>query len=225
MEARRLYVAAGQRWSVRAGESRKRPGRSTRRLATLVSAVVGVLILAAACSPEATHRMLTFFYDGVPPLDADLPQPDLTMPGDALATAASEPPKRVKPKTALYSHPAYKEHRCEGCHDLEGGLLKTARQGLCRSCHPDKPPKKKFVHGPVAVNGCLACHRYHKSPYPKILITDAQSLCFLCHVTEELTTDEHHATMEEERCIDCHDAHGGDDRFFLIRKPETVGAS
>jgi predicted CXXCH cytochrome family protein len=77
----------------------------------------------------------------------------------------------------------------------------------------------------VAVNGCLACHRYHKSLYPGVLITDAQSLCYRCHVTKELTIDEHHATMEEERCIDCHDAHGGDDRYFLLPKAKAVGPS
>ena len=169
--------------------------------------------------------MLTFFYDGVPPLDADLPQPEVEIQEDLLAAATGEPPERVEPKAMSYSHPAYREHRCSGCHDTEGSLLQTPRQGLCRSCHPDKPPKKKFVHGPVAVNGCLACHRYHKSQYPRVLITDAQSLCFLCHVMEELITDKHHATMNEERCIACHDAHGGDDRFFLIPKPETVDSS
>ena len=93
------------------------------------------------------------------------------------------------------------------------------------TCHADNPKKKKYTHGPMAVNDCLACHHYHKSAHPKVLVADAQTVCFHCHETEELRTDEHHATIEKERCIDCHDAHGGDDRFFLIKKEEAVDSS
>jgi predicted CXXCH cytochrome family protein len=188
--------------------------------------MAGLSLTAATCSPERTHRVLVFLYDGVPPLGAGMGEASSESPDAATAAEADQPSAARKPKQILYHHPAYLANECGGCHDVDGAtLLKTVRQGLCQMCHPDNPPKKKFVHGPVAVNGCLACHRYHKSQYPKVLVTDAQSLCFRCHVTEELILDEHHATIGEERCIDCHDAHGGDDRYFLLPKAKMGGSS
>jgi len=182
-----------------------------------------MLLIVGACTAEAKHEWLVYFIDGVPPMGLDLTGPG-AQPSDVdVGPSDLAPPKSVKRKPRYYHHPAYFENRCSGCHASDyGDLVMTPREGLCSSCHPDKPPKTKFVHGPVAVNGCLACHRYHKSPYPKVLIADAQELCFHCHEMSELRTDEHHATMETERCIDCHDSHGGDDRFFLIKKPEAV---
>jgi predicted CXXCH cytochrome family protein len=182
--------------------------------------------VAAACSPETKYRTLVFFFDGVPPLDAGIAELGGETSETLPAAETLESPQRVEAAKRFYNHPPYWENRCAGCHDVDdGGLLKTAREGLCQMCHPEKPAKKKYVHGPVAVNGCIACHLYHKALYPKVLIADAQDLCFHCHVSEELRTDEHHETIETERCIDCHDAHGGDDRFFLIRKEEPVDSS
>lgn len=218
MGSRRPHTSSTYRPISRSGEHRNRTRATGERAPILLILLPGLLIMAAACSREATHRVLTFLYDGVPPLDAGLPLPEVEMSEASAEATEDEQAGRGKSKRqAFYSHPAYRNNLCGGCHDVDRGrLLKTAREGLCQTCHPDKPPKRKFVHGPVATNGCLACHLYHKSRYPKVLITDAQSLCFRCHVNEELTTDKHHATIKEERCVDCHDAHGGDDRFFLL---------
>ena len=193
-------------------------------IAPVLLVTLTLLFTAAACSREVRHRVLTFFYDGVPHLDAGPAEPDAGTAESSEVTAEGEPGSRAKRGKKFYNHPAYWKNLCGECHEGDGGgLLKTAREGLCQTCHPDNPPRKKFVHGPVAVNGCLACHLYHRSEYPKVLVTDAQTLCYQCHVEEELITDKHHATIEEKRCIDCHDAHGGDDRFFLL--PEAAAAA
>jgi len=214
MEGHRAYTPAEPRSPNGSGERCPRPGRGTGRLvihpvtwlATLVP--MAVLLVAGSCSQEVTHRVLTFLYDGVPPLEAGTAQPDIDAAATAATVGAEGGARGGEVKPTSYSHPAYRKNLCGGCHDVDGGkLLKTAREGLCQTCHPDKPAKK---------NGCLACHHFHKAPYPKVLIADAQSLCFRCHVMEELATDKHHATIKEERCIVCHDAHGGDDRFFLL---------
>ncbi len=217
MGARRPDTSDAHRLPGQLDESHTHPRRVASRLLMLSVTAVAVVVTTAACSRVLTHRVLSFLYDGVPPLESGIPQPEVEVSEASAEVVEGEPSGRREVLKKFYSHPAYRNNLCGGCHDAKGGrLLKTARQGLCQTCHPDKPAKKKFVHGPVAVNGCLACHRYHKSMYPKVLITDAQSLCYSCHVTEELVTDKHHATIEEKRCIDCHDAHGGDDRFFLL---------
>jgi len=190
---------------------------------TSVIFVATALLLAAACSYEQGHQILTFFFDGVPPLKTEGSLVTAPEGPGGLQPGTGEPGAGAEAGKVYYNHPAYQQNRCGECHDAERGVLvKTAREGLCLTCHPEKPGKKKFSHGPMAVNGCLACHRYHRSQYPKVLVTDAQTLCFQCHEMGELRTDAHHATMQTERCIVCHDAHGGDDRFFLIKKEGAV---
>ena len=192
----------------------------TRYAAVFVATAATVVAATTACSKEAAHRMLVFFYDGVPPLDARLPDAGAESGQAADGGDAVEPSAGAVAAPIMYLHPAYRESRCGGCHVAEGGgLLKTAREGLCLSCHEhtEKPPPTKHVHAPVAMRDCLACHTYHKSRYEKLLFADAQTVCYSCHPTEELITDkEHHETIDEKRCIDCHDAHGGDDPFFLL---------
>ncbi len=222
MDGRRPDQLTGYNRPIRPGESPSSP--AVRRMAVFAAAVGATVVVAAACSPKAGHRALVFFFDGVPPLEAEVAQVEIEILEDPTEGVLG-PPRRVEAVKKFYNHPAYWENRCAGCHEGEGGgLLKTVREGLCQTCHPDKPARKKFVHGPVAVNDCLSCHLYHKSLYPKVLVADAQTLCFHCHETDELRTDEHHKTIEQERCIDCHDAHGGDDRFFLIKKEEKEEA-
>ncbi len=213
MEARRLWQPAARRPASGSTGSRSR----MRRRWLIPAAAALSMLMVVACARETRHRVLSFFYDGVPPLDGGTSVLDVDLPEEA--ATADQRPERVEPVQKFYVHPPWKANRCGECHDVGGGrLLKTAREGLCQSCHPDKPAKKKFVHGPVAVNGCLACHLYHKARYPKVLIADPQTLCFHCHEMDAMRTDEHHATIKEERCIDCHDAHGGDDRYFLLPK-------
>ncbi len=186
-------------------------------------------LFAAACSREARHRVLVFLYDGVPPLDDGLALEPIDVDALADLTPSDGPTLLERTRQQIHYHKVYRENECGGCHDVETGrLLRTVRDGLCQLCHKDKPKKREFVHGPMAVNGCLACHRYHKSLHPKLLRTDEQSICLFCHAGELKIKDEHHATMETKQCVDCHDAHGGDDRFFLIEKlkpdePTTEG--
>ncbi len=198
------------------------PRVRSRSAAAHAATGFAALIAVAACSPEARHGVLVFLYDGVPPLDAADGDDAVDLPGDSASADAGA--QRRRP--TYYTHPHFWENRCGSCHDAGGRLLQTVRQGLCMSCHFQKPEeKKKRYHGPVAVNDCLACHRLHRSRYEKILLADAQTLCTYCHETEELTQDKHHATMDKEPCGKCHDPHGGDDRFFLLPGARTTDSS
>ncbi len=212
----------------------RRSGRGDHRVVWRLVAWLAIAVFAlcgaAACSRETVHRALVFLYDGVPALDGgvDTAAADLgrgVRSSGALPSARGSARTEVRGSSVVYSHPAYRDSRCGGCHvGSGGGLLRSVREGLCRSCHPENPPRKKFTHGPVAIEGCMACHAYHQSRYEKILIADAQTLCYGCHETGALSTDEHHATIEIERCIDCHDPHGGDERYFLLPGAVRDGA-
>jgi predicted CXXCH cytochrome family protein len=184
-----------------------------KRLArTLYLVATGLLVASLACSQTAKHRRLSFFFDGVP-----------APGGPAAAGAAMPPPGAVLPAPTavaarLFAHTPYRENRCGGCHDVDSGqLIRPLDEGLCRTCHAVLIRDLPFLHGPVAVDECTACHHYHHSAYPQLLLDTPVATCLKCHDLADLHNEDYHATIETQSCTDCHDAHGGRDRFFLKR--------
>jgi predicted CXXCH cytochrome family protein len=181
-----------------------------------------VLLAAAAaipaCSEEKRHRVLSFFFDGVP-------EPGATPPPRGYEPLPSRgqrvfaiPPERAVPEVMTFAHEPFRAGDCTGCHQrTTGELLRPVDQGLCQSCHADVPGPATFVHGPVAVRDCLFCHHPHGSTHPAILVDDATRLCLSCHERTDLTGGAHHAEVDLRACIACHDPHAGDDRSFLKR--------
>lgn len=177
-----------------------------------------VFALVVSCAEPTKYRVLTFFFDGVPePGQARLAaetktQTQVLAPGAGEATTQAEPPLRH------FTHPPYRDNRCDGCHDPQSGqLLKPIQEGLCLVCHAKVAAEPKFLHGPVAVNECGLCHHHHESRYAKLLLANPTATCLVCHDRADLTQGEHHADLERQTCVDCHNPHGGSDRFFLKR--------
>jgi predicted CXXCH cytochrome family protein len=187
---------------------------TSRHVYSIVLLSLGVPLMVAACSPATRYRVLSFFFDGVPEPGqpgAETPGPEAPLPeptGEAGAEVAQRP--------RIIAHAPYRENRCRACHDATTGLLvKEVRDGLCLECHPHPADGAPYIHGPLAVNDCVACHDYHASPYPMLLLEDIHTLCFRCHERADLSPDPHDAMTEEQTCLACHDPHGGADRFFL----------
>ncbi|MCB9849866.1 MAG: hypothetical protein H6817_04100 [Phycisphaerales bacterium] len=188
-------------------------GKRARRIALLLLLLVALI---PACSDEATRlRVLRFFFDGVPEPGA------VKQIGYAPIASRSQrsfraPPERQLPEVVAYTHKPYRTGDCAGCHDrTSGGVVSTAQEGLCRTCHPTVPGNMRYVHGPVAVQDCLFCHQPHGSMQPALLVSDATTLCLRCHERGDLTEGSHHDELETTSCSDCHFGHGGDDRYFL----------
>lgn len=102
---------------------------------------------------------------------------------------------------------------CKSCHD-EGARLPVASDNvsaICYRCHNsfDKLP---FVHGPVAMGLCVACHQPHGSANPRLLRIPRQELCTDCH---NQPTTASHREFTGEQCQNCHRPHGSDKHFFL----------
>lgn len=183
-----------------------------RRVIVLVAAASALTGWLAACSPTTKHRVLTFFFDGVPDPDAKpqigYPVVDGAMPG------TTSGPAREKP--AQYPHPPYRTGDCGGCHDAETGqVYMQPNEGLCLRCHAAFTRDFAFVHGPVAVGDCDFCHHHHASAYKHVLRLSPEETCLRCHAMEDLRGGEYHATIDEAICTTCHDPHGGKTRFFL----------
>ena len=170
-----------------------------------------------ACSSAAKHRVLSFFFDGVPEPGVP-PSTDAPAGAEAAFAQAGTPAEGGVSRPIVYSHQPYRDNRCASCHDPRtGGLFRTPQEGLCRTCHGNVPGDAPHVHGPVAVSDCLFCHHPHTSAHPNLLLADATTTCFRCHDRADLIPGSHHAALEQQTCVECHDAHGGRDRFFLKR--------
>lgn len=175
---------------------------------------LGVALLLPACSPSTRYRVLTFLFDGVP-------EPGKPAVGAGAPTVATGPQEsgEAAPRAArlaVVAHAPFRENRCTACHNMNTGqLTKEVRAGLCVDCHASPAKDARYLHGPVAVDDCVACHHFHASPYPKLLLQDAHTVCLRCHRQEDLSAEPHDATVEGQACVVCHDPHGGADRFFL----------
>jgi predicted CXXCH cytochrome family protein len=190
---------------------------SARHLSVILGFGLAALLLVPACSDQTRYRVLCFFFDGVPEPGAKPSRgypPLYGAPGQT--TTSPEGQRAARVPTCI--HTPYRENRCAFCHDASSGLLtRTVQRGLCRECHPAIPGNAPYVHGPVAVTDCLACHEPHTAFYPKLLLKDDPTLCLQCHRSEDLTRGPYHATMGQGPCTECHDPHAGNDPFFLKR--------
>lgn len=192
---------------------------ATRGVPFLPALLLAAAVVVPACSTSTRYRMLTFFFDGVPPPEGEAVPAGQEDGAIGSALSPSEESPRVTERRPLYTHPPFQKNRCDRCHNVkEGKLFKTVEEGLCQMCHTDLPSKMKYVHGPIAVNACLFCHSPHSTPFPKVLHEEARSLCLQCHDEDDVMEGEHHAGIAERGCVECHNPHGGNNRYFLKRE-------
>ncbi len=202
------------RWDgAQAGSARSMAPPKSVLLLAIASAGFGLML---SCSETTRHRVLCFFFDGVPPSGAPriVPDEETPAPGE---TAASRAEALRSRGMIFHLHPPYRQNLCRDCHlPYSRQLLKKLEDGLCRTCHAELV-ETRYVHGPASVDACTFCHHHHRSLHPKMLQTEPSVLCYRCHLADDLTRGSHHETIESQLCFDCHDPHGGDDRFFLKR--------
>lgn len=80
---------------------------------------------------------------------------------------------------------------------------------VCFSCH-EKFQLKKFVHNPVEMGECTACHGPHGSPYKFQLVNQGGDLCFICHDKVLVSKKYVHGPAAVGGCIACHEPHTAD---------------
>jgi predicted CXXCH cytochrome family protein len=175
-----------------------------------------VSMLIVSCEPVQKHRVLTFFFDGVPPLE------------QGTATAAQGPqdpnlevfPAERAPKPAMFVHEPRKN--CEICHSTRQrrGFSRTVQltaevPELCHQCHADYTKLEEWVHGSVAVGECLFCHHHHESRNKHLLKKPVPTLCYLCHEREQIAAIPDHSEQAVSACLDCHEGHSSLSRSLL----------
>ncbi|MDD5773226.1 MAG: cytochrome c3 family protein [bacterium] len=96
----------------------------------------------------------------------------------------------------------------------------------CYDCHKDLKEKfqKKYIHKPLAKNGCTGCHKDHGNENKLMLKAEGNDLCYLCHDSYEVEFKKQsklaviklsHFNLpvgrDKSQCIECHDPHSSDE--------------
>ena len=73
----------------------------------------------------------------------------------------------------------------------------------------------KYVHGPVALDDCKACHKsVVESQHTFKLVHDGAKLCSSCHL-EQALEKYIHEPLKTGNCTECHDPHSSDYKFLI----------
>lgn len=106
--------------------------------------------------------------------------------------------------------------QCLECH-LKRDEMSSGNAGeppvLCYGCH-DRIGEKRYIHGPLAVGDCLACHDPHGGFGSAHLRQEQTQLCGKCHNTRETLTARA-CNSSGKACVICHDPHQSDTRYLL----------
>lgn len=88
-------------------------------------------------------------------------------------------------------------------------------------CHASEKDRT-YVHGPVAVSACDACHEYKDaSAHTFKMKREGRDLCAFCHIDKTGTEGPVvHEPFAKGECLGCHDPHGSHTRALL--KKDTV---
>jgi predicted CXXCH cytochrome family protein len=173
--------------------------------------LIGIFFIS--CDQVDRHKVLTFFFDGVPPLGPEGFQEELLEPNFPVTTQADQ-------TLTWYVHEPTKD--CSTCHGkrkqrgFTSQIYLTAPvPKLCYECHDDYTVSVSFVHGPVAVGQCLLCHNQHKSKIKHLLIAPEPELCYQCHDKNTIELIAAHSPEQLSSCTNCHNAHASSNRALL----------
>jgi predicted CXXCH cytochrome family protein len=172
----------------------------------VVASVSFVAVLSLGCDPTSRYKVLTFFFDGVPP-----PRPA----GEAEGTQAATQADSLRPRRVVTSqHGPYAAKLCNACHEsTASNTFVVPPAQLCFRCH-DIRLDRQYIHGPLASGGCTACHDPHSSRYRYLLVSESDDFCFHCHERQAVAKVGAHAGVEGQ-CTFCHDPHMSGKRYLL----------
>jgi predicted CXXCH cytochrome family protein len=119
-------------------------------------------------------------------------------------------------------HRTASREECLECHaKKDGTIARTTGETstLCYLCH-DRYDQKRYVHGPLAVGACLACHDPHAGYGTAHLRQERGLLCANCHAARE-NSPTLACNTAGKSCADCHEPHQSDARYLLKRPQYT----
>jgi predicted CXXCH cytochrome family protein len=186
----------------------------------VVAVAMGAAVQSLGCAtPEQRHRVLTFLFDGVPPLYPEEPEPTPYEPVDSQDQQLA----RVRPAAGDMSvHGPVAKRDCSACHATDySNRLKAEKEDLCWTCHDPEGFGGEVVHGPVAAGYCGECHDPHRSDYRFLLLRAPEDLCEHCHDALSFESLPDHRAEQGGDCHSCHDPHAADLEYMLKSDDEA----
>jgi predicted CXXCH cytochrome family protein len=188
--------------------------------------ILAVLIASASgCDRHKRHKVLTFFFTGVPPLEEE-------KKAETKEEKAAEAPrveKKITPKSRkLFTHTPYALRMCDQCHRTSAsfrsfgpkrpprivrtwqaspGMLLLPLEELCVNCHKYMSTSNVFteglwLHAPAAQGKCTICHGPHQGPNPNLLLVKIDKICTQCHSEGFMLDSADHRKSTE--CTECY---------------------
>jgi predicted CXXCH cytochrome family protein len=191
----------------------------------LLLALGGVWIITA-CNTPSRHRLLTVFFDGVPPLNAGTNAAPVAAPAPGAIQVPGEVPKTNAPPVDTFTvHPPFREHNCEECHESGSGQgLRVSPPQLCWTCHKDFLAGQQVKHQPVEDGECTSCHDPHQSENKNLLLQKGNALCLTCHDDPLAAGQYKHQAVESGDCLDCHAPHATNFKGLLRKSVKDTCA-
>lgn len=181
--------------------------RATSYLVSVVAAVIMFALTVSGCSPPVRHKVLTFFFTGVPEPGAVLASDGSKTTARAEAAGTGKKKRRTYvQEPGFFVHGPYAARECGKCHAADSsspfqfGGAKTNKSAqskktnygprlaypldkLCITCHNEKSNSvakslQLVMHKPVADGECIRCHDQHRSARQYMLRgKDSVELC------------------------------------------------
>ncbi|MEW6109451.1 MAG: cytochrome c3 family protein [Nitrospirota bacterium] len=205
-----------------------------------------IVLMTTGCDKYTKHKVLTFFFTGVPPIEEENTLSDEKEKKGVVSVR--EKKKITPPVPPVFVHGPYGAKLCDQCHSPSGkggfrsfggaqsGKTESSFQGmigqvkaldeLCTDCHMHKSVKLieargLQAHKPVSDGMCTTCHNGHQSQNLYMLMKEKTTeLCATCHFKGDARLIESHSKNEE--CISCHNAHMGKGRFLLKKDFDEI---
>ena len=175
------------------------------RVTALACCVAAALL--CGCNTTKSHRLLSFFFDGVPDPDKATAEQGAVgaKKGGGTAPAAA---------SRYREHGPYAAKECQGCHMRATNALILPIEELCIQCH-SIDVRKKYIHGPLASGDCKVCHQPHGSVHPFLLVSEPKEFCLYCHDRNAIAGKGGEHKEMGKQCTVCHDAHSSDKEYLL----------
>lgn len=182
---------------------------------TIVASLLVMLVMS--CDEVERYRVLSFFFDGVPPLVEER----IISSDEVMDTNSGLPLTKgvVQGKRVERVHGP--SRNCKLCHEKLDKSKWAASQvtkrtpEICYGCHEDYTESGLHVHGPVAVGACDFCHDPHISGYDALLKDPEPELCYRCHNQKSIESIPAHRTDMSSGCKPCHEAHSSSKKKLL----------
>ena len=174
-----------------------------------------LLALFSGCDRLSRHKVITFFFTGVPSLEEqdrqqeaaleEAKNPKLATAGAKTASSSPQKKRSVAVKATRYAHGPYAANECYQCHEVSasGGFRGFGKQEAAA----DSLAKAGIVPGKMIAPPAELCVGCHASKKPERAYQAGLWV---------------HGPVSAGYCTVCHTPHASPEQYLLLAKPDEL---